>query len=444
MSEIKHLYVHIPFCRTPCAYCDFASEPVGAHARAGRVARYLRALREELEEAAVPPGPQSTEAAAPPGGVAPSAVCRSFETIYLGGGTPTVVAPELLVPLVRHLASRLSGSGGMVGGAVGGMVDGAVGGMVGGAGLLSEFTIEANPGTIEPALLKDLAAAGATRLSLGVQSFAPALRAALGRRVTQKEIDDALAAIATGGWREWNIDLVFGIPGQTWSDAAADIDAAAAAGPTHISLYDLTYTRAFRTRVDVTLGAGARRAAGAFAEKHYAAAAARLEAAGYRRYEVSNFAQPGHECRHNQAYWRGEDYLGIGASAVSTSGGERRTNPRSVGDYLAKRPARVETLSAETRLWEKAMLGLRTSEGVEEAAVLSVVDRAARDRLLAQGCLERRYGKLRLNPGFLDVSNTIIGALLIEPRESGHPHTGGRWYSQRDNGRYSTPSPSGT
>jgi oxygen-independent coproporphyrinogen-3 oxidase len=251
-----------------------------------------------------------------------------------------------------------------------------------------------------------------------VQSFAPALRAALGRRVSQKEIEDALAAIAATGWQEWNIDLVFGIPGQTWSEAAADVDAAVAAHPTHLSLYDLTYTRAFRTRVDATLGAGARKAAGAFAERHYAEAVARLEAAGYRRYEVSNFALPGHECRHNQAYWRGEDYLGIGASAVSTSGGERRTNPRSAGDYLAHRPARIERLSQETRMWEKAMLGLRTSDGVEEAAVLPVVDRAARDRLLAQGCLERRYGKLRLNPGFLDVSNTVIGALLVQPGES--------------------------
>ena len=145
---------------------------------------------------------------------------------------------------------------------------------------------------------------------------------------------------------------------------------------------------------------------------------ARLEAAGYRRYEVSNFALPGHECRHNQAYWRGEDYLGIGAAAVSTVGGERRANPPSVTAYLAGRPPLIERLTPRTRLWEKAMLGLRTSDGVDEADVLPVLDGAARDRLLAQGCLERRYGRLRLNPGFLDVSNTIIGALLVDPGET--------------------------
>ncbi len=398
---MRHLYVHIPFCRTPCAYCDFASEPVGPHARMGTVDRYIEALQDELGEwAGVGGGDGRT------GGVDEERRAAGlFQTVYLGGGTPTVVAPDRLLGLVRDLATRLGITPGVI-------VQQSVGVSA------PEFTIEANPGTIDSDILRRLCEAGVTRLSVGVQSFVPQLRTALGRRVSQREIEDALAAVIATGWKEWNMDLVFGIPGQTWGDAAADIDAAVSARPTHISLYDLTYTRAFRTRVDATLGAGARRAAGAFAEKHYADAAAKLEAAGYRRYEVSNFAIPGHECRHNQAYWRGEDYLGVGASAVSTFGMERRTNPRSVRDYLAGRPAQVELLSQETRMWEKAMLGLRTSDGVDEAAVLPVVDHIARDRLLAQGCLERRYGKLRLNPGFLDVSNTVIGALLVRPGES--------------------------
>jgi len=408
------------------------------------VAEYVEALRTELAE---------------------RAGTRTFETIYLGGGTPTVLPGELLTDLVRRLASRLDRSGGA-----------------------PEFTIEANPGTIDRPLLERLAAEGVTRLSLGVQSFGPALRAALGRRVAQEEIVDALAAIAAVGWQEWNLDLVFGIPGQTWDDARADLDTAVAAAPSHMSLYDLTYTPAFSARVETTLGAGARRAAGAFAEEHYAGAVARLQSAGYRRYEVSNFALPGHECRHNQAYWRGEDYLGVGASAVSTvglvptpgvgasavstvglvptpgvgasavstltvaapertgaatvgapspgaphSGGasfaagaplavsgpaaERRTNPCSVAGYLAGEAPRIEVLSPVTRLWERAMLGLRTTEGVDESSVLAVLDPEARDRLLAQGCLERRYGKLRLNPGFLDISNAVIGALLADPGE---------------------------
>ena len=439
---MKHLYVHIPFCRSRCAYCDFVSEPVGPHARAGLLERYVEALRAELAGRGGDSGSRDTRARGGQSGAA------AFETIYLGGGTPTVLPPELLVGLVVDLAARLdarpkaappsaraAASGTVLSAPPGGPV-GADGGGAAPRPVAPEFTIEANPGTIDAALLERLAQAGVTRLSLGVQSFAPALRAALGRRVTQREITEAFSAVSAAGWSEWNLDLVFGIPGQTWRDAAADLDAAVAAGPTHISLYDLTYTPVFQKRVEATVGAGARGAAGGVAEQHYAAAVARLEAAGYRRYEVSNFALPGHECRHNLAYWRGENYLGIGAAAVSTVavaaaavstvtvagavavstlGAERRTNPRAVADYLAGLPPAVEMLSPATRLWEKAMLGLRTSEGVDEEAVLPVLDSAARDRLLAQGCLDRRYGKLRVNPGFLDVSNTVIGTLLVSP-----------------------------
>ena len=426
---MKHLYVHIPFCRSRCAYCDFASEPVGPHSRAGRVERYFEALRAELRErlaaagdgaAATADGPVgagggaaeigggAARAGGGPAGARAASATRPFETIYLGGGTPTVVAPDLLVPFVAELAGLLRS----------GEDDSPPGPGARQVAPPPEFTIEANPGTIDARLLTRLAEAGVTRLSLGIQSFAPALRAALGRRVTQREIEEALAAVAVTGWGEWNLDLVFGIPGQTWETASADLDTAVAAGPTHISLYDLTYTAAFRARVEarrVGAGDGPVEAAAAFSERYYGEAVARLEAAGYRRYEVSNFALLGHECRHNQAYWRGEDYLGIGASAVSTIGMERLTNPRPVRDYLAGQPPDVEFLSPAIRLFEKAMLGLRTSEGIDEEELLPALDPEALHRLLGQGCVERRYGRLRLNKGFLDVSNAVIAALLVQP-----------------------------
>ena len=395
----RHLYVHIPFCRTRCAYCDFASEPIGPHLRAGRVEAYLERLSAELRERV---GAKSADHAGagrtlPAGPASPD----PFETIYLGGGTPTVLPQDRLLSLVAHLSRLQEGVSN------------------------PEFTIEANPGTVATPLLLELAEAGVTRVSLGVQSFAPGLRATLGRRTQQGEIVDALRdmrAIAAAGsgsrLKEWNIDLVFGIPGQSWAEAAADIDAAVAAGPTHISLYDLTYTPAFAARVARTKGAGAQEAAAAFAEECLSGAAARLEAAGYQRYEVSNFALPGHECRHNQAYWRGEDYIGVGAAAVSTVGAERRTNPITADDYAAGMQPSVELLSRQTRLWEKAMLGLRTAEGVDAAEVLSVLDQVALDRLLSQDCLQRRCGRLRLNPGFLDVGNTVISTLLAPTEES--------------------------
>ncbi len=304
-----------------------------------------------------------------------------------------MLPPRGLLSLIRDLAECLRGSH-------------------------AELTVEVNPGTVDSRLVEGMRHAGATRLSLGIQSFSPALRAALGRGVAQQEIEAALAAVAETGWRDWNLDLVFGIPGQTWADAAADLETALAAVPSHVSLYDLTYTDAYDAHVAATCGPGARAAAADWVEQHYPRAVAMLEAAGYGRYEVSNFALPGHECRHNQAYWRGEDYLGIGAAAVSTAGGERWTNRCSVEDYLTDSGPLIEVLSPQTRLWEKAMLGLRTREGVEETEVVPVLDIPARDRLLTQGCLERCCGKLRLNPGFLDISNAVISALLVSLGES--------------------------
>jgi oxygen-independent coproporphyrinogen-3 oxidase len=383
---MKHLYVHIPFCRSLCGYCDFASELVGPHLRAGRVGAYLKGLRAELE-------------------VRGASLELPVETIYLGGGTPTALPRQPLLDLVADLAA-LQRSG-----AAEAAADADLRGD-------PEFTVEANPGTVDLHLLESLRDAGVTRLSLGIQSFSPALRAALGRRVTREEVESSLAVISAADWREWNIDLVFGIPGQTWDDVAGDIDAAVAGRPTHISLYDLTYTPHFASHVARTAGPAARSLASAFAEEHFAEAVRRLEEAGYQRYEVSNFALPGHECRHNLAYWRGEDYLGVGASAVSTVAGERRGNPRDVGSYLAGDPPDIEELTAYTRMWERAMLGLRTTEGVAEDDVQPALDGARLELLLEQGCLQRRCGRLRLNPGFLDVSNSVLAALLQTPDDS--------------------------
>ncbi len=389
---VKHLYVHIPFCRSRCAYCDFASEPIGPHRRSGRVGLYLTALRAEL-------GRNAPLLDAP------------LETVYLGGGTPSVLPRDELLALVGDLAPLLS------------MTSGESGGQP------AEFTMEANPGNLDASLLGGLAEAGVTRLSIGIQSFSARSRTTLGRAVTQTEIAECLGAIREAGWAEWNLDLVFGIPGQTWPDVAADLAAALAAAPPHISLYDLTYSERYSrllssraapgtesgARTGAGAGAGTRVAAEAFAEKWYAEAVRTLVDAGYERYEVSNFALPGHECRHNQAYWLGEDYVGLGASAVSTVAGIRRTNPSTVPGYLAGEAPGLEEIDDRTRMFEKAMLGLRTSHGVEEAEVVSMLDMRALDRLCEQGCVERRYGRIRLNPGFMDVSNSIIAALLEPP-----------------------------
>ncbi|MCX8033073.1 MAG: radical SAM family heme chaperone HemW [Thermoleophilia bacterium] len=365
---MTHLYVHIPFCRSRCAYCDFYSEPIDLFHQTDAVVRYVEALGAELSERA--------------------SGC-SFETIYVGGGTPTVLPRHLLQRLITFLRERAAED--------------------------CEFTVEANPGTIDKELLVWLKAAGVTRLSVGIQSFDPQLRAVLGRRVTQREVREALQVISEVGWENWNIDLIFGIPGETWEQAAEDLDIAVAAQPTHISLYDLTYTPSYEKRICATLGPDAIGAAANFAEKYYQLAVERLEMAGFMRYEISNYARPGYECKHNLAYWRGEDYIGIGAAAVSTLGAMRINNSASVWEYLQGRGVRAESLSWRTRLWERAMLGLRTCQGIDENEVTEVLDQDAKNRLLELGCIERCCGKLRISRDFFNVANTVITALLVQP-----------------------------
>lgn len=367
-DTVRHLYVHLPFCRSRCAYCDFASEVLGPHLRSGRVAAYLGRLEQELEDRGRLLAPR-------------------LSTAYLGGGTPTALPAADLLALVRRVAMDLAPGG--------------------------ELTVEANPGCLDRALLEGLLEAGATRLSLGVQSFSAELRKALGRQVAQSEVEGALRALRETGWREWSLDLVFGMPGQDTAGLRRDLEAALAAGPTHLSLYDLCYTPLYDAFLRRKLGPAARPQAQTFAEEAYGQAVAFLEAAGYRRYEVSNFALPGHESRHNLGYWRGEDYLGVGAAAVSTVGGERRTNPATVEAYLEGARPELEALSPGVRRFERVMLGLRTREGVPEAEARPVLDPQAWRRAVASGLAGSRCGTLFLNQRGLDVSNALLAEVLV-------------------------------
>lgn len=373
---VTHLYVHLPFCRTRCAYCDFTSEVIGPHLRSGSLALYVDAIRREL--ALVEP-----------------LLSRPLETVYVGGGTPTAVPADLLRDLLADLG-RLVGSG-------------------------SEFTVEANPENIDEATLSLLSSQGVTRLSLGVQSFLPSGLAALGRRTPSGATTRALDVIRRTRWEEWSLDLVFGMPGQDLPALEYDLEAAVAARPPHISVYDLTYTDHYARRLESRQGpqaretAPAREAAEDFSETHYATMTDRLGAAGYRRYEVSNFALPGHESRHNLGYWRGEDYLGLGAASVSTVGERRWTQPGSVASYLAGAPAEVEMLSPAVRRFERAMLGLRTAEGVPEAVVSEAIDAEELQRCVELGLVQRCCATLRLSPRGLDLGNAVLAAILRSP-----------------------------
>ena len=380
-AGVRNLYVHIPFCRSRCAYCDFASEALRPAEREGIAGRYRERLHEELLTRS-------------------GLLSAHVETVYVGGGTPTFFPRAPLLDLLAELHARLAPAG--------------------------EFTVEANPGTVDLGLLEQLARAGVTRISMGVQSFQSSLRLTLGRAVSGRQIEEALGALKTAAWQDWNLDLIFGIPGQDLPAALADLEAALAAQPPHLSLYDLTYTGAYAVRVAHRLGPDARARAAEFAEEHYQEAVERLQAEGYERYEISNFARPGHECRHNLACWRGRDYLGLGASAVSTVGGDRWANPSSADAYLAGGAPAWERLSGETKAVERAMVGLRTAEGVSWADVAEVVDLAALERLEAAGFASRRCGTLFLSPRGLNVSNAVLAAILRLPDtldHSGGPRT---------------------
>ena len=366
----------------------------------------------------------------------------SLDTVYLGGGTPSLLSSAALVQIldtVERVAPRVT----------------AVGEPAGPRGRSpaarpSEVTVEASPESVSEELLAALTGAGVTRLSIGIQSFSREARQVLGRRVSDEATQRACDLAAGAGFADWNLDLVFGIPGQTWEGALEDLRRAVATGAPHLSLYDLTYTPRFEAWVARRLGPDAQRRAKAFAERHYRRAVEFLETQGYGRYEVSNFARPGHECRHNLAYWQGKDYVGVGAGAVSTVEGVRWTNTGRAQTYASRwlaeagrGPAEcevagrelhdtqhggsagggllppsadvVEPLDAGTRLYERAMLGLRTREGVELQLILPVLDVRRTQALIQRGLVEEQCGTLTLSAGGLDVCNAVLSAILVPP-----------------------------
>lgn len=316
--SVEHLYVHLPFCASRCGYCAFVVE-VGALDRRDA---YLDALLTELERE--------------------SAHLVPLRSVYLGGGTPTLMRGPRLARLLAAIRPHLAPG--------------------------AEVSVEANPETVDAGSLAELRAAGVTRLSLGVQSFQPRLLRALDRQATPDQARRAFACARAQGFADISVDLLFGVPGQTPADLEADLAAVLALGPDHVSWYELELKPG---------SALARRGTAPYDEDAaadaYRRVVAGLEQAGYRWYETANFARPGHECRHSQAYWGAADYLGIGVGAVSTLGAERRRNAPGLARYLAaladgREPPRTrETLSPDTRRRERWMLALRLDRPLDLA-----------------------------------------------------------------------------
>lgn len=313
------LYVHVPFCASTCDFCAFYQEAPTA----GDVERYLDGVRAEL--ALVSPE-------------------RPVDTVFWGGGTPGLLAAKDLLELGRIVRSACG-------------VDPA------------EWTIELAPGSVTEARLEALREAGVTRVSLGVQSFQPALLEALGRRHSREQILRAHERVRAAGFPSVNLDLMFALPGQADEAWEADLDEALALGPDHLSTYCLTFEE--DTRLWVKLSRGVVRRDAEAEARLYEATWRRLEAAGYAQYEVSNFARPGHACRHNVNTWRMGEWIGVGPSAASQHRGWRGANVADLArwlDGLGRRERMTEDRCAVTPalLAEDALVfGLRMNDGVD-------------------------------------------------------------------------------
>jgi oxygen-independent coproporphyrinogen-3 oxidase len=368
------VYVHLPFCPYICPYCDFAKWAWDD----ARAARYLEALHAELTRA--------------------PHVAAS--TLFFGGGTPTVYEPGAIAELITAVRARFD------------------------LGPAAEVTVEANPDPALPARLRALRAGGVNRLSIGVQSFEADELRVLGRRHTALDVARAFAAAREAGFDNVSLDLIFGAPGQTDASWERSLERALELSPDHISCYGLT------VEAGTPYATWYARDPGAFADdtleaRLYATAIARLKAAGFEHYEISNWAKPGFRCRHNAGYWNNDPYLGLGVGAASYLDGTRAVHTRQLEEYVdaalagAPIPGEAETLAGAARTGEAIMLALRTAEGVDTTAFrerygIDVLEtyRAVVDDLVAGGMLAARPGSLRLTERGRFVANDVCGAFL--------------------------------
>lgn len=347
MTTGAGLYVHVPFCLTRCGYCDFNTYAGLDELKPG----YLDALREEATA------------------VAPDWEGIRFDSVFLGGGTPTTLPAETLAGLLEHLRVRFA------------------------VAPDAEITIEANPDTVGAESLAGLRAAGFTRLSMGAQSFDPAVLASLERVHQPASVRWAFEAARAAGFDDVNLDLIYGAQGETAASWGDTLEQTLALRPEHVSAYALTVEP--NTPLGHQVVAGERPSPDADEQAdRYADTCDVLAAAGYVHYEVSNWAKPGRECRHNIGYWDRRPYLGLGAGAHSFKDGRRWWNLRPPQGYIdavaAGRPpvGGQETLDAEQERFERVLLGLRAS------AVGISVDEPSVEHLLAEGLLARQGDRL--------------------------------------------------
>lgn len=374
-DRARALYVHVPFCLKRCAYCDFYSHVLDPD----QADRYLAALAVELDRRV-------------------EHIRRPAGSVFLGGGTPTSLGPDRLDKLLELLAPF--------------------------AGPETEFSVEANPGTIDDDLVTVLAQGGVNRVNVGAQSFRDEHLAVLGRIHTAGQIGRAVERLRAAGIDNIGLDLIYAVPGQSLASWEDSLRQAIALGPAHVSCYALSYPEGTALAADLSAG----RVAEMDEDRQrtcYDRAVELLTADGLEHYEISNFARPGRRCRHNLTYWHNRTYVGVGPGAASYLAGVRETNLPDLDAWLrallgGRRPPREgERLTGRARLAETLMLGLRLIEGVDRRAFRRRFDA---DPVEAFEDAFRRYERLgavaisetrvRLAREALFVSDTVLAELI--------------------------------
>ena len=384
MVEAAGVYVHLPYCRRKCAYCDFFSVPWSRPQAVRLTAALCREIAGRL--------PRLQDA---------------LRTVFIGGGTPSVWPEDLLGRVLEALGEHAPAEG------------------------WREYTVEANPGSLTAGVTRLLRRHGADRLSIGAQSFDDGVLETLGRGHRAGQIGEAVRRARDAGFERLNLDLIFAVPGQTLTGWRRTLDAAVALDPEHLACYGLTYEPG--TPLDRQRRAGRIAAADERTEAAmYEAAIDVLTVAGYEHYEISNFARPGQRCRHNELYWVNGQYVGIGPGATSFLDGLRRTTWRDIEAYIAamqagrEPPGDSEQLNPQARAGETAMLMLRRIDGLrfDEFAARTGVDARrhfadAIARHVAGGLLAADAAGICLTRRGLLLANEVLADFVAAPAGCG-------------------------
>ncbi len=376
-------YVHLPFCTTKCGYCDFYSLPT----QEDWIPDLVKAVRREME-------------VRDPG--------RAIRTVFVGGGTPTVLPADALRAVLEPISERVKK-----------------------AGVEIEFTCEANPSTADELKLELLREMGVNRVSFGAQSFDLGELAVLQRLHDPSHIAEAVSLARAAGFENVNLDLIFGVPGQTMKSWRNSLRRAIELGPDHVSCYGLMYEEGTALTKQRRMGL-VRPCDEDVEAEMFEATISDLGAAGYEQYEISNFARGGRRCEHNLIYWRNEEYLGVGPSAVSYLGGVRQKTKADVKAYIetwagAEAPGTLaatlvfesEELGREARARETAVQMLRLNDGIELGRFTAQTGYEARElfgaaieKNAAAGLLSNGGGAIRLTRAGQLLANRVMEDFL--------------------------------